>query len=94
VISVDQALATVLGAIEPLGVERVPLLDGLGRVLAQEVSSPRDIPGFDNSAMDGYAVRSADIAGATADKPVRLTVVETVPAGKMPSRTVQPGQAP
>jgi len=43
--------------------------------------------------MDGYAVRSADIAGATADKPVRLTVVETVPAGKMPSRTVQPGQA-
>jgi molybdopterin molybdotransferase len=93
VISVDEALATVLDAVEPLGVERVPLLDALGRVLAQEVSSPRDIPGFDNSAMDGYAVRSADIAGATADKPVRLTVIETVPAGKMPSRTVQAGQA-
>jgi len=93
VISVDEALATVLGAVEPLGVERVPLLDALGRVLAQEVRSPRDIPGFDNSAMDGFAVRSADVAGATADNPVRLTVTETVPAGKMPSHEVHPGQA-
>ena len=92
-ISVDEALATVLGAVEPLGVERVPLLDALGRVLAQEVRSPRDIPGFDNSAMDGFAVRSADVAGATADNPVRLTVTETVPAGKMPSHEVHPGQA-
>jgi molybdopterin molybdotransferase len=93
VISVDEALATVLGAVEPLGVERVPLLDALGRVLAQEVRSPRDIPGFNNSAMDGFAVRAADVAGASTDKPVRLTVTETVPAGKMPSREVQPGQA-
>ena len=92
-IGVDEALATVLGAVEPLGVERVPLLDALGRVLAQEVRSPRDIPGFDNSAMDGFAVRSADVAGATADNPVRLTVTETVPAGKMPSHEVHPGQA-
>ena len=92
-ISVDEALATVLGAVEPLGVERVALLDALGRVLAQEVRSPRDIPGFDNSAMDGFAVRAADVAGATADKPVRLTVTETVPAGKMPSREVKAGQA-
>ena len=92
-IGVDEALATVLGAVESLGVERVPLLDALGRVLAQEVRSPRDIPGFDNSAMDGFAVRSADVAGATADNPVRLTVTETVPAGKMPSHEVHPGQA-
>jgi len=93
VISVDEALATVLGAVRPLGIERVALLNALGRVLAQDVSSPRDIPGFDNSAMDGYAVRSGDVAGATADKPVRLVVTETVPAGKLPSREVRTGQA-
>jgi molybdopterin molybdotransferase len=93
VISVDEALVTVLGAVRPLGIERVALLDALGRVLAQDVSSPRDIPGFDNSAMDGYAVRSGDVAGATADRPVRLVVSETVPAGKLPSREVRAGQA-
>jgi len=92
-ISVDEALAIVLEVARPLGIERVPLLDGLGRVLAQEVRSPRDIPGFDNSAMDGYAVRAADVASASEARPVRLSVTETVPAGKMPEREVQPGQA-
>jgi molybdopterin molybdotransferase len=93
VIGVDEALTMVLDAVGPLGVERVALLDALGRTLAQEVHSPRDIPGFDNSAMDGYAVRSADIAGAGADHPVRLEVTETVPAGIMPVHEVRPGQA-
>lgn len=92
-ISVDEALTTVLDAVRPLGVERVALLRALGRVLAQEVHSPRDIPGFDNSAMDGYAVRSADIVGAGAHHPVLLAVTETIPAGTMPTREVQAGQA-
>jgi molybdopterin molybdotransferase len=93
VIGVDEALTMVLDAVGPLGVERVALLHSLGRVLAQDVRSPRDIPGFDNSAMDGYAVRSADIEGASADHPVRLSVTETVAAGSMPAREVRSGQA-
>jgi molybdopterin molybdotransferase len=93
VIGVDEALTMVLDAVRPLGVERVALLNSLGRVLAQEVQSPRDIPGFDNSAMDGYAVRAADVAGASAASPVRLNVTETVPAGTMPAHEVRPGQA-
>ena len=92
-ISVDEAVATVLQVAKPIGVERISLLDSLGRVLAQEVRSPRDIPGFDNSAMDGYAVRSADVANASASSPVRLAVSETVPAGKMPQREIQALQA-
>jgi molybdopterin molybdotransferase len=65
----------------------------LGRVLAEEIHSPRDIPGFDNSAMDGYAVRAADVASASEAKPARLEVLETVAAGMMPSRQVAAGQA-
>ncbi|MGH7781480.1 MAG: molybdopterin molybdotransferase MoeA [Candidatus Binataceae bacterium] len=90
-ISADDALRIVLEAAQPLGVERVPLLDALGRVLAEEIRSSRDIPGFDNSAMDGYAVRAADIAIANEANPVSLNVVETVPAGRMPEHQVGPG---
>jgi molybdopterin molybdotransferase len=91
-ISPDDALRIVLDAATPLGVERVPLLDGLGRVLAEEIRSARDIPGFANSAMDGYAVRAADIAAASEAHPVRLRVVESVPAGRMPQHQVAPGE--
>ncbi len=91
-ISTDDALRIVLKAVAPLGVERVPLLDALGRVLAEEIRSSRDIPGFDNSAMDGYAVRAADIASASEAHPIRLKVVETVPAGRMPEHQVGPGE--
>ncbi|MGB6089881.1 MAG: molybdopterin molybdotransferase MoeA, partial [Candidatus Binataceae bacterium] len=91
-ISCDDALRIVLEAVAPLGVERVPLLDALDRVLAEEIRSSRDIPGFDNSAMDGYAVRAADIATASEAHPVRLSVVETVPAGRMPEHQVGPGE--
>jgi molybdopterin molybdotransferase len=89
----DQALKIVLENVAPLGIERVSLLQALGRILAEEVHSPRDIPGFDNSAMDGYAVRAADVASASEANPVRLEVLETVGAGMMPSRQVAAGQA-
>jgi molybdopterin molybdotransferase len=92
-VSADDALRIVLENVAPIGVERVPILAGLGRVLAEEIRSPRDIPGFDNSAMDGYAVRAADIATASESNPVALEVVETVGAGTMPTRRVERGTA-
>jgi molybdopterin molybdotransferase len=92
-ISADQALEIVLANVAAIGVERVPILEALGRVLAEEIRSPRDIPGFDNSAMDGYAVRAADVAAASESNPVRLRVIETVAAGAMPKLTLEPGQA-
>jgi molybdopterin molybdotransferase len=92
-ISADEALRIVLENIAPLGVERVSLLAGLGRVLAEDIRSPRDIPGFDNSAMDGFAVRAADVAAASENNPVALKVIETVGAGTMPTRWVEPGTA-
>jgi len=92
-ISADQALQIVLENVAPLGVERIAIVEALGRVLAENISSSRDIPGFDNSAMDGYAVRAADLAGASDARPVKLNVVETVGAGKMPARCVSAGEA-
>src|SRR5271155_2283893 len=92
-ISADQALQIVLENVAPLGVERISILDALGRVLAETISSPRDIPGFDNSAMDGYSVRAADVAKASEASPVKLKVVETVGAGQMPARRVGAGEA-
>ncbi len=92
-ISADQALQLVLENVSLLGVERVTILDALGRVLAEEIRSSRDIPGFDNSAMDGYAVRAADIAQASASNPVRLRVLGTVAAGAMPAARLEAGTA-
>src|ERR1700722_20032515 len=91
--SADQALQTVLDNIAPLGIERLSITAAPGRVLAEDIHSTRDIPGFDNSAMDGYAVRAADVKLASEANPVRLEVIETVGAGAMPSRTIGPGQA-
>src|SRR6266576_3369736 len=61
--------------------------------LAEDVLSPIDLPGWDNSAMDGYATRAADVGGATADRPVPLNVIETVPAGRFPTKAVGAGEA-
>ena len=71
-----------------LETERRPLREALDAVLAEDVTSPLDLPPWDNSAMDGYAVRSADVTG-----PVELDVIETIPAGHFPSKRVGPGQA-
>jgi len=92
-ISADEALRIVLENVAPLGVARRPILAALGCVLAEEIHSPRDIPGFDNSAMDGYAVRAADVASASESSPITLKVIETVGAGTMPTRRVEPGTA-
>jgi molybdopterin molybdotransferase len=93
VISVEEAQARVLEGIGALPAERVSLLEALGRVLAADVVSDIDVAPFDNSAMDGYAVRAADVAGASEETPVRLRVVEHVPAGAFPTVPVGPGEA-
>jgi molybdopterin molybdotransferase len=78
----------------PLGHEKVGLLDSVGRILAEDIIAPRDNPPWDNSAMDGFAVRWDDIKQEHAiAKPVELLVIEDVPAGKVPTKTVGPGQA-
>ncbi len=92
-ISVDEALAEILSHVRPLDAERVQVLDALGRVLAEEIVSDIDIPPFDNSAMDGYAVRAADIAGAAPESPVRLRVAGSVAAGYVAEQRVEPGTA-
>ncbi len=71
---------------------RIPLDDALDGVLAEDVDSPIDIPAWTNSAMDGYAVRGDDIRGASAEHPVRLQVVEQIPAGAFPTRQIGPGE--
>jgi len=88
------AQQVVLDAATILGVEKISILDVLGRVLAEDIVATRDNPPWDNSAMDGFAVRWDDIRQEHAiQKPVTLSVIEDVPAGTMPSKEVGRGQA-
>ena len=80
--SVDAQLATILDAIEPLPAYEQPLLEAMGLPLAEDVVADTSLPGFDNSAMDGYAVRRADVVTATAERPVHLPVVGEIAAGR------------
>jgi molybdopterin molybdotransferase len=90
----QDAQRIVLDAAVPLGLEKISILESLGRVLGEDVVAVRDNPPWDNSAMDGFAVRAEDIRSEHAiSKPVTLTIIEDVPAGKMPTKTVGPGQA-
>jgi molybdopterin molybdotransferase len=70
----------------------MPLDEALGSVLAEDVVSPLDIPAWTNSAMDGYAARGEDVRGASDAKPVRLRVVEHLPAGRFPTRAIAAGE--
>jgi molybdopterin molybdotransferase len=87
-----EALGAILDHATPLGRETVSLADAQGRVLAEEVSSSRDLPPADNSAMDGYAVVTRDLAGASADNPVRLPMAYEVPAGGQAPRPLRAGE--
>jgi molybdopterin molybdotransferase len=89
----DEAVARLLGSVTPLPAVSLPLGDALGLVLARAVVAEATLPPFDNSAMDGYAVRAADVSGASDGSPVRLSVVGAVRAGDRPSAGVAPGQA-
>ena len=89
-LSVEEALEGVLRAFHPLEPERVPILEALDRVLAEDVCADVDIPPYANSSMDGYAVQAADTVGAGRETPVRLLVVGGVPAGYVSEQEVTP----
>jgi molybdopterin molybdotransferase len=92
-LSVAEARAAVLDGVRPLPAERVALLSALGRVLAEDLVSPLDLPPWDNSGMDGFAVRSADVRGASEEAPRVLRVIDDIPAGGFPKRALEPGTA-
>ncbi|MGW6279903.1 molybdotransferase-like divisome protein Glp [Kribbella sp. NPDC055071] len=89
--SVDEHLEAVLGRVAALPAFDQPLMEALGLVLCEDVISGVSLPGFDNSAMDGYAVQAADLAGATQDAPIALPVVGEFRAGRSEPIVVTPG---
>jgi molybdopterin molybdotransferase len=92
-IQVHEALDKILSKIKLKGVEKVPLDQALGRVLAEDVISRINNPPLDNSAMDGYALIAEDIQSASPEKPVKLEVVEEIAAGYTAKGILKPGQA-
>ncbi len=92
-IPVEEHLAGVLAAVAPLAPVRRPLADAHGCVLARDLPARLAVPPFDNSAMDGFAVRAADVGDASPDRPVRLRVVADLPAGTDARPGVGPGTA-
>jgi molybdopterin molybdotransferase len=86
------AATKILAEVEPQPALRIPLDDALDSVLAEDIVSRLDIPAWTNSAMDGYAVRGDDVRGATEVRPVRLRVVEQLPAGRFPEKAIGPGE--
>ncbi len=92
-ISVEEARERVLGYFDVLEPETRPILDADGQVLAENVDGEFDIPPLDNSAMDGYAVRTEDIRGASEASAVSLRVTGSVAAGQLPTGRVEPGTA-
>ncbi|MGW0753013.1 molybdotransferase-like divisome protein Glp [Streptomyces sp. NPDC002587] len=91
--SVDEHLADVLATVRPLEPIELQLLDAQGCVLVEDVTVPVALPPFDNSSMDGYAVRTADVQGASEEFPAVLTVIGDVAAGSGELPTVGPGEA-
>jgi molybdopterin molybdotransferase len=92
-LSVEQHQARVAELVGTTPVVTLPVADCLGLVLAEDLISPVSLPPFDNSAMDGYAVRSVDLAGASGDRPVELPVAADIPAGSTEIVPLQPGTA-
>ncbi len=91
-LSLEEAREKILAAIRPLPPEHVCLTDAFGRFLAETVSSPVDLPPADNSAMDGYAVRAEDVAGAGAASPAALRMAGRTPAGGVFDGEIRAGE--
>ena len=92
-IALEEALHRILDAIQPIGLEKIHILDALGRVIGGDIVAPRDLPPKDNSAMDGYALCWSDTRGATRENPAILEVIEDIPAGSIPRKAVGERQA-
>ena len=92
-----QAETLILNLVQPLhpqqDVETLDLLSASGRILADSINGALDFPHWDNSAMDGYAVRYEDVKACSTERPVTLDIVEEIPAGYEPQQIIQPGQA-
>jgi len=93
VISVEEHFSRIVGTVRRLPSIDLNLLDAQGCVLAQDVTSEVALPGFTNSAMDGYAVHAADVAAASEKTPVRLPVVHDIAAGNTQALSLAPGQS-
>lgn len=91
--SVDAHLQRIFDRVAPLPPYEQPLLEALGLPICEDVVAPIDLPRFDNSGMDGYAVRSVDVAGASDEQPVRLPVVGEIGAGQSKVYALSPGTA-
>jgi molybdopterin molybdotransferase len=92
-LSVDQARERILSHFQPVTTETLPLAGCSNRVLAQDITATNDLPPFDNSSMDGFAVRAADVAKAGTDSPRSLRVVADIPAGSQPTISLASGEA-
>jgi molybdopterin molybdotransferase len=92
-ISFEDAQRQVMESIRPLGSEMVPLENLSGRALSNSICTPIDLPGFDSSAMDGYAVKIVDIEQASETNPIRLKVTADIQAGDLPTTTLKAGSA-
>lgn len=90
---ITEAQKIILENISPVGTEQVPILKNLGRTIAKDIYSKDNIPPFDNSAMDGFALRSFDTKSATKNNPVSLKIIEDLPAGYLPQHKVNKGEA-
>jgi molybdopterin molybdotransferase len=93
VLTPTEAARLILEHVAALPAERRALREALDLVLAEDVASPIDLPAWDNSAMDGYAARAADVEGASPARKVSLAVIESVAAGQFPAQPIGPGQA-
>lgn len=89
-LSVTEARDTILSAVTPLPARKLPLATALDCVLAEDVISPMNVPAWDNSAVDGYAVRSSDVVSAGENNSIHLRVTAEIPAGKAPAGPVGP----
>ncbi len=92
-LEISEAKKAILEHVKTIGADNIQITEALERILAHDIYSDVDVPFMDNSAMDGFAVRKADIETATPDSPVSLEVIESIPAGTIPRHRVDHGHA-
>ena len=92
-LTVEEAIDLLKEGIRPVKTRTVPLTEAADRILAQDIYAEENIPPFDRSPYDGYAFRSEDIRQASPENPVSLSVIEEIPAGHAPQKTIGQGQA-
>ena len=92
-VTIEQAASLLLEQIQSVQIEKIPIRNSFGRILAEEIYAEENIPPFDRSPYDGYALRSEDVKSASPESPVQLNIIEEVPAGHTASRSIRSGEA-